>query len=488
MPITTPHRRTRSLSAGPSSNATGWAWRCRGIVAMMVVVGLTAVWLSSAFAARASRAVAASASASAISVPATARWTDTTVKVTTGHLLTITARGSWTDGTATSGPNGSALRWPDNFFNFADVGACAFCARTATIRWGAVIGYIGSSPPAAGSYTSAAIRPEAAKVFFVGGSYKASAPATGRLWLNKNADAYSNNTADNHGQVSATVHLSQAETRAQYEARARVTAASVKTLEPMRQATDACVRGVMDHMQNLTMKAWLKSQVAPSSHKAADLIFAVGTIYGDGVRVVYRWKNGEYENAAFDVGRIAFTAIGQVPGFTLFSIVGRPAIDCTEAAFWYAGQLGSQLGQLLRKKVQPPATADARIDGAWRLIRLAPTKCIHFPRGCARTPIPLRFQGCAGTVCSLSRTDGDWQRAHRIARHGATWSASFKDIAINCDDGKHAAQIELKLSVTSAKGSEAKSVGGTYKVHAPADPTSCPKEDARAEWILYGSR
>ena len=342
------------------------------------------------------------------------------MNVTAGHLLTVAARGSWTDGTATSGPNGSARRWPDNFFNFADVGACAFWHLT-TIRWGALIGYIGSSPPSAGSYTSAAIRPEAAKVFFVGGSYKASAPATGRLWLNKNADAYSNNTADNHGQVSATVHLSPAETRAQYEARARVAAASVKTLEPRRQATDACVRGVMDHMQNLTMKAWLKSQVAPSSHKAADLIFAVGTIYGDGVSVVYRWKNGEYENAAFDVGRIAFTAIGQIPGFRLFSIVGRPAIDCTEAAFWYTGQLGSQLGQLLRKKLQPPATAGARIDGAWRLDPLR-QRTRSLPRGCARTPIPLRFQRCAATACSLSRTDGDWQRVHRIARHGALWS------------------------------------------------------------------
>ena len=233
MPITTPHHRTRSPSAGSSRDPAARAWRCRGVVAMMLVVGLIAVWLPSAFAVRTSRASAPSVSVisvPAISVPATARWTDAKVNVIAGHLLTVAARGSWTDGTATSGPNGSARRWPDNFFNFADVGACAFCARTATIRWGALIGYIGSSPPAAGSYTSAAIRPEAAKVFFVGGSYKASAPATGRLWLNKNADAYSNNTADNHGQVSATVHLSPAETRAQFEARARVAAASVKTL------------------------------------------------------------------------------------------------------------------------------------------------------------------------------------------------------------------------------------------------------------------
>lgn len=430
---------------------------------------------------------AAAAPAVPLSVPATARWTDTKLRVTAGQLLAIRASGSWTDGTATSGPDGSAKPWPDNFFNFADVGACAYCARTATVQWGALIGYIGSSPPAAGSYISTAIRPEAAKIFFVGSNYKASAPATGRLWLNKNADAYSNYTADNHGQVSATVRVSPAETRAQYEARARVAAASVKSLEPLSQATYACVRGVMDQFEKLEMKGWLKTLLPTSAHRPADLIFAAATIYGDVVRVDYQWKNGQYENATFDVGRIAFTVIGQIPGFKLFAIVGRPAIDCTQAGFWYTGQLGSQLGQLIRKKVQPPANAAASIDGTWNLKRLAPTKCINFTRGCARTPIPLRLQKCTATACTISRPDGVWQQSHPITRHGVTWSASFKDIAINCDERKNPAQIELKLSVTSVRRSSAKSVGGTYTVHAAANPPNCAN-NVRAQWVLYGSR
>ena len=283
--------------------------------------------------------------------------------------------------------------------------------------------------------------------------------------------------------MSATVHLSPAETRAQYEARARVAAASVKTLEPLRQATDACVRGVMDHMQNLTMKAWLKSQVAPVLHKAADLISAVGTIYGDGVSVVYRWKNGGVRERR--LRRRPDRLHRHRPDSRLQAVLHRGSardrlhrgrVLVHGSALQLVGPATPQEIAAACHRWRPGSTAP------WRLIRLAPTKCIHFPRGCARTPIPLRFQRCAATACSLSRTDGDWQRVHRIARHGALWSASFKDIAINCDDGKHAAEIEGQLSVTSAKGSEAKSVGGTYKVHAPANPTNCP-EGGRARGV-----
>ena len=140
-----------------------------------------------------------------INVPATAVWVDTGLDVATGDTLEVNAVGTWTDGTTTSEPDGSAEPWPDNFFNLADLGVCSSCARTLTENWGALIGYIGNSPPPAGSYTSTAVRSEAEKIFYIGANFQETASNDGRLWLNKNADAYSGNTVDNTGSVTATV-------------------------------------------------------------------------------------------------------------------------------------------------------------------------------------------------------------------------------------------------------------------------------------------
>ena len=73
------------------------------------------------------------------------------------------------------------------------------CARTLTEGHGALIGYIGDTPPAAGSYTSTAVRSEAVKVFYIGANFRANASFDGRLWLNKNSDAYSGYMIDNSG-------------------------------------------------------------------------------------------------------------------------------------------------------------------------------------------------------------------------------------------------------------------------------------------------
>jgi hypothetical protein len=140
-----------------------------------------------------------------LTVPADGRWVDTGIDVTAGGALHVSAWGTWTDGDTESGPNGSDKAWPDNFLNLPDIGVCATCATTLTLRWGALEGYIGDAPPPPGSYTSEAIFPEARKVFFVGANYDASPPASGRLWLNKNADAYSAYTVDNSGEVVAQI-------------------------------------------------------------------------------------------------------------------------------------------------------------------------------------------------------------------------------------------------------------------------------------------
>lgn len=139
-------------------------------------------------------------------VPATAQWVDTGIDVSADRALTIRAQGTWRDGDTTSGPAGASKAWPDNFLNLTDLGVCNYCARTMTGSWDALIGYIGDRPPAPGSYTSKDVLLEARKIFVVGDQYAVqNAPATGRLWLDMNADAYSNYTVDNSGSVAATV-------------------------------------------------------------------------------------------------------------------------------------------------------------------------------------------------------------------------------------------------------------------------------------------
>jgi hypothetical protein len=291
-----------------------------------------------------------------------------------GSTSRLTATGLWTEGNTTNGPDGVGKPWPDNFFNFADLGVCMYCAQTATAHWGALIGYIGSSPPAAGSYTSTAVFREATKVFYVGKNYEASAPASGRLWLNKNTDAYSNYTVDNRGQVEAAIAVSPPELAIRYHERAKVAAASVNALEPLQQATNFCVRAVSDHLRNQVLKEWFKSSLNQDLQILVDPSLVLVTGYQDTLKISYEASNGQLANATWDAGRFIYRVMGLFPGdeFKLFGLVGLPALDCTMAGLWYTGELGGQIGRLLREKLQPPSTLDASIMGAWTLERSAP--------------------------------------------------------------------------------------------------------------------
>jgi hypothetical protein len=427
--------------------------------------------------------------AGVVSVPGTANWIDTQVDVVEGDLLAITATGLWTEGDTTNGPDGIEQPWPDNFFNFADIGVCMDCAQTATAHWGALIGYIGSSPPAAGSYTSTAVFQEATKVFYVGGNYEASAPASGRLWLNKNTDAYSNYTVDNGGQVEATIEVSPPETDIEYTNRAHVAAASINALEPLREARDFCIRAVADHIRDEGLKYWIKEALGKDLEIFVDPNALLIQVVGDSVKIQYRASNGQWANATWDFGRLIYRLLSEIPipRFQLFGIVGVPALDCTMAGFWLTGKLGGQLGRLIREKLQPPSTVDASIAGAWTLERSAPITCINFSKGCLSAPIHVRVYDCTATQCTISRSDGDWQLAHPITRRGATWSADFEDIGVECNGNLNVARIVLRFSVTTSEGNQAKSVGGFYKVQAASNPPDCAG-NARARYLLYGSR
>ena len=431
-------------------------------------------------------ATTATSTSAAVPVPAS-QWTDTKLDVATMDVLGITATGSWTDGDTTSGPSGAANPWPDNFFNLADLGACMYCARTATSQWGALIGYIGSSPPAPGSYTSTTVRQRALRVFYVGEKYEARALASGRLWLAKNADAYSNHTVDNRGQVAATITVSPPESAGQSATRARLAAASVNALEPLQETVNSCVRAILDAARDTLVSAALETLIG------GEHLYDGATIIGDTVSINYELGNGQVGSATFDVGRVVFTIVGYIPlpGFELFGIIGGPALDCTEAGFWYTGQLGGQLGQLIRQKLQPPTTVAASIQGTWTLTRAVPTTCINFPDGCFRSAIHIRLDHCTDTQCVMSRADGIWQGSHTITRQGTMWAADFQDIGVMCKSQQNVAEIVIRLSVTSTYTRNgilsAESLGGTYEVKAAANPPNC-SSNARATYALYGSR
>jgi len=176
---------------------------------LLVVISLSLTMTSkSAFAKSSTRAINNyQASSQNFTVSSSGQWTDTGIALNVGDALKISATGSWSadPGDDFTGPDGYSKAWPDNFLNLTDIGVCAYCASTLTPYWGALIGYIGSAPPATGSYTSTSILTEAQKVFFVGSNLGVSVARAGELWLNFNDDAYSNNTGDNSGQVTATV-------------------------------------------------------------------------------------------------------------------------------------------------------------------------------------------------------------------------------------------------------------------------------------------
>ena len=416
-------------------------------------------------------------------------WVNTGVNVKAGQELRITAAGTWTDGSTTSGPNGSSKLNADNFFNIADLGVCNYCATTATTGWGALVGYIGASPPAQGSYTSAAIRAKAISVFYVGGSYEAKTLTTGTLWLGKNADAYSGYTVDNSGHVTAKVTVFPAQTASQIAAQARTTALAVKSATPLLQAEQVCVRSILGAFKDQAIEGILNN-----AGLAGD-VYEGATILNDGVQFDYETSSGEIFSAEFTFGKLIFATIGAEadqhlipPQFKLFGIVGPPMVDCVEAAWWLDGWLGGQVGQYL-KQIWPPATANAGISGTFTFDR-AVLSCVNLPDGCASNSIVLQFSSCTATKCTMTRPDGLWQ-THTITRSNTTWTAKFVDNALLCGSQQNKATVTIRLIVTSSAVQNGvritKTLGGTETYAAATNPPNCLPNPSTLE-DLHGVR
>jgi hypothetical protein len=424
-----------------------------------------------------------------VSVPAK-NWVNTGVNVKAGQELRIAAAGTWTDGNATSGPNGSSKLDADNFFNIADLGVCNYCATTATTGWGALVGYIGASPPTQGSYTSATIRAKAINVFYVGGRYEAKAPTRGRLWLAKNADAYSGYTVDNSGHVTAKVTVLPAQTPSQVAAQARVTALAVKSATPLLQAERACSRAIIDHARDeLIIRALNRAGLDGHLYEGA-------LIVNQGIEFYYQASNGDILKSEFSFGKLVFEVIGATadqglipPQFEWFGIVGPPLVDCVEAAWWLDGWLGGQVGQYLRQKIWPPTTANAGISGTFTFDR-AVLSCVKLPDGCLSNSIVLRFSNCTATKCTMTRSDGLW-RTHTIMRSNRTWTAKFVDNALLCHGQQNKATVTIRLIVTSSAVQNrvriTKTLGGTETYAAATNPPNCTPNPSTLE-NLHGVR
>jgi hypothetical protein len=458
-------------------------------VLFVVLAALTLMGLLTAAAPAGSAKATASARPVTVSVSAT-DWTNTGVTVTAGEVLRITATGTWTDGSTTSGPNGSAKPWPDNFFNLADLGACADCATTDVPNWGALIGYVGGSPPASGSYTSTAVRPQALRVFYVGGNYEAEVLHNGPLWLYKNADAYSGYTVDNSGHVTARITVLPSESPSQVAARARVAALSASAAAPLQQAWNSCAQAVWNAAESPQMLAVLLALLIPWVPEAELAVVGIEglTLVAGTFEIFYNVSDGSLEEATVDSGQFILELEAHIAEIPLFGVVGAPAIDCVLAGFWLSGQLGGQLGAILRKKFITKADVTSSVAGTWTLSR-STISCVHLA-SCNDDPMILKFTDCKRTQCTLTRLRYTWRKSHPIVLKNGIWTASFTDISATCGSQDNPANITLTLRVTSYKSGladVAQTLGGTYAVSAAANPPNCTPNISSLQ-DLFGGR
>ncbi len=328
---------------------------------------------------------------------------------------------------------------------------------------------------------------------FVGGSYAAKALTTGRLWLAKNADAYSGYTVDNSGHVTARVTVLPAPTASQTAAQARTTALAVKSASPLLQAEQTCARSILDVARDKLIEKILDKAGLDGN------VFEGATILNNGVQFDYETSSGEIFSAEFTFGKLIFETIGaeagqrQIPPqFALFGIVGPPLVDCVEAAWWLdgwlGGWLGGQVGQYLRQ-IWLPATADAGISGTFTFDRAVPS-CVNLANNCASNPIVLQFSSCTATKCTMTRAGGLWQ-THTITRSNTTWTASFVDNAVFCGSQQNKAAITIRLIVTSSAVQNGvrvtKTLGGTETFAAATNPPNCLSNPSTLE-DLHGVR
>jgi len=139
-------------------------------------------------------------------------WVDTGIDVSVGMTINVTAAGTWNAWNGhcpDHGPDGcvSYQSWGDQFLNDGVSGVWETNVPGLS-HFGTLIGFIGTNPPQIGSYSSLTVAQRdtlIANMIVLGSNATVNAPASGRLWLGMNDDAYSGHANDNSGSILANV-------------------------------------------------------------------------------------------------------------------------------------------------------------------------------------------------------------------------------------------------------------------------------------------
>jgi hypothetical protein len=137
-------------------------------------------------------------------------WVSTGLVLNAGDVIHVVATGTWNPWVGQTdycGAEGSSFEWSDQFLNAYGVGAGGGGVGYLQ-NFGALIGFVGSTPPLIGSYLGMTTQERLNQInsmVLMGSNVCVTSPASGMLWLGMNDDAYSGNCQDNAGALTVTV-------------------------------------------------------------------------------------------------------------------------------------------------------------------------------------------------------------------------------------------------------------------------------------------
>lgn len=117
------------------------------------------------------------------------------------------------------------------------------------------------------------------------------------------------------------------------------------------EAAQFCVDAMIKNLEGAALNRFLSGTFALP---VAANVFSVKSTGENAMEISYLTDSGQYESAIFSIGALMTRIVGQFKGFELFAIVGPASVDCTQAAFYYVGGLGQEIGKELRKEVFGP--------------------------------------------------------------------------------------------------------------------------------------
>jgi len=274
--------------------------------------------------------------------------------------------------------------------------------------------------------------------------------------------------------------------------------AEVKQLSPLQTAASFCMRGILGAAKDESIQKALENLFAQQTGKnTVGGVFTGFEVSGDMVKISDDLGGGQVVNAEFDLGRVIYAVFAAASGNKIFGLIGQPAIDCSEAAWWLDGTVGDQIGKLLRAKLNPPASLAADLPGRPSAIagdytlnrRLA--SCQNF--SCILNPMIVHIV-CSDVSCTIIRTNNGggppWDHSLPLTFTGSAWRAKGSEIyAVQACQGQYLpADVSFTLNVVSGTVIDgvwkAQKLTGTYTVNQ--SPTPCNSQATTAVENLSG--